>query len=185
MCPPKVAVVAAGLPANVIGRLHMLAKTQARLYYLFVVWSLFTAAMIFLVLVDPIELILALRWLPEFIGFLIPGLPSSLVDTVLGRPMAAGTLILTYAFIRRASSLVKAAREEYAFQAWQRTTVAAKNRLYSPLPGPNAFVKCIEVVATIWWLIWVMAVAFVLLIVLDCFYPTLSVASQGLDSRLV
>ena len=179
MCPPNVAVVTAGLPADVIGRLRMLAKTQARLYYLFVVWSLFTAAIIFLVPVDAIEPIWALRWLPEFIGFLIPGLPENLVDAAVRRPMVVGALLLTYVLIRRASSLIKAARWEYAFQAWQRTPTVGIIKLPPPIPGPSAFVKCIEAVSPLSWFILAVAVVFVLLIVLDWFCPPPRVVSQA------
>jgi|GEM_PF-6218254 len=182
MCPPKVAVNPAGLPAAVIGRLRMLAKTQAKLYYLFVVWSLFTAAMIFLVPVDAIEPIWDLRWLPKFIGFLIPGLPENLVDAAVRRPMVVGALLLTYVLIRRMSSLIKAARWEYAFQAWQRTPMAGINRLKLPIPEPSKFVRLIETISPPQLLTWTVAVVFVLLILLDipdCFYPPLSGASHA------
>ena len=80
--------------------------------------------------------------------------------------MVVGALLLTYVLIRRASSLIKAARWEYAFQAWQRTPTAGI-KLPPPIPGPSAFVKCIEAVSPLSWLISAVAVVFVLLIVLD------------------
>lgn len=167
MCPPNVAVSPVGLPMGDIARLRKLERTQARLYYLFVVWSLFTAAMIFLVPVDAIEPIWDLRWLPEFIGFVIPGLPSNLVDAALRRPMVVGPLFLMYLLIRRASSLVRAARWEYAFQAWQRTPVVGIKILPLPIPSPSAFVKFIEVVSPLVCFISAVAVVFVLLVVVD------------------
>ena len=182
MSPPNVAASPVGLPEGDIARLRKLAKTRANLYALHVVWSFFTAAMIFLAPVDAIEPIFDLRWLPEFISFIIPGLPSNLVDVALRRPMVVGALILTYILIRRASSLVRNARWEYAFQAWQRTPTAGINMLPPPIPEPSAFVKLIETISPPQKLTGNAAIVFALLIVLDmpdCFYPSPSVADQA------
>ena len=177
MCPPNVAVHPAGLPGGVICRLRILDKARIGLYCLFVAWSLFTVVVIFLVPLDAIEPIPWLRRLPDLVSTFVPGLPVYLVDVAVRYPLVGGILLLTYALIRRTSSLVKAARCEYAFQAWQRTPITI-NGLNPPIPEPSAFVKCIEVVAPIFCFILAVAVVFMLLIVLDCFDPQPSVASQ-------
>lgn len=181
MTPPNVAVVAAGLPGRVIDRLCILGKKRARLYYLFVAWSLFTVVVIFLVPLDAIEPIPCLRRLPDLVSIFVPGLPVYLVDVAVRYPVLGGILLLVHGLIRRVSFCVRVhAEKEYAFQAWQRTPTAGRNILNTQIPEPSAFVKCIEVVAPLLlWFILAVTVVFMLLIVLDCFDPQPSVASQA------
>ena len=71
-------------------------------------------------------------------------------------------LLGMYALIRRASTLVKAAEWEYAFQVQQLTPIAGVN---VKIPKPSVFVRLIETIAPPCLLTWVVAIGLVLLVV--------------------
>ena len=181
----------AGLPVWAVRRLRTFAKTRSRLYHLMVAWSLCTVAIGSLVPVDAIEPVTiepaswpcGLQWLgwlfklilfvPSLTAFVIPGLPGHLVDVVTRRPVVAVILLGAYILIRSASSLVKAAEAEYAFQVCQGISILE----------PNAFVRLVGKIVPPVWLTWVVVIGFVLLISL-ALWPRVSADRLCMASTL-
>lgn len=78
--------VPSGLPFEEIRRLGRFAKTRRRLYALHLAWILLTAVVVFLATLDAIEPVPWLRWLPDLMAIVAPGLPVYLAGFVARCP---------------------------------------------------------------------------------------------------
>ena len=127
-----------GLPASANQRLRQFDARRMRFY---------TLSMTFLVLVLPAFLIVAvvypadaiearLPWLSAVMALLLPGLPTLVLEFAEKYPWLVFIVGGAIWLLRRASRVVKEAAQEYAFQAWRRTTAAGPGRAMLPMP-PN------------------------------------------------
>ena len=143
MIEPRSEVCPPGLPPDVINQLGSLAKTRAKLYAIFIALLVFAVVVVFsMVGATP-----RACWLFYVEPFL--PLPEFLLNPLLRvaeeNCLLATAWVLVLWLIRRTLLWVKAAEQEYAFQAWQRTPMLGENRLETPLSplgkGVRRFVK--------------------------------------------
>ncbi len=136
-----------GLLPEHITRLRRMERTRERLYTLFVV-ILFLALLLFVVaaVIYPADAIEPRwpTWVTGFLVFLLPGLPTNVLDFAAKYPWQVGTVAVVVVVIRRASWIVKAAAQDYAVQTWLRTPTAGLWRVTTPVPSPEGLVTVIE-----------------------------------------
>ena len=180
--PPDNSDTLPGSPNKVVCWPRKFENTRVRLYYLHFAWcfaAILFAVMIFPVPYDVVEPVRWLRWLPDLVAGIAPGLLEYLVSAAVRYPLAVGALFLAFALIRRASSLVKAAEGEHAFQAWQC------NLMTTDPPPPSLFVKTIQFLSPLTWVLIAGLALFVLVALLDLFcQPVQAAASPGAASTL-
>ena len=183
--PPNNPDSSAGLPGDVMCQLRNFSNTRKGLYYLHVAWIVFTAAVVLRAPIETIEPVRCLRWLPGFVAGLAPGLPEYLVNVAVRYPQATGVLLLVYALIRRASSLVKAAEGEYAFQAWQRTLTTGAAQSNTDIPKASLFVRTLQCLSPLIWVVIAALALFVLFALLDLIPRPADAADRLSTSRIL
>ena len=105
-----------------------LYRLSVAVYFVIVLLYLLPAAFLSSA-VEPVWLPLSLK---DIVGFVVPGLPSNLVDLVMKYPFQALLLLLSAVGMRLLSRWVKVEEAEYAFRAWQ-----LDSRAHWPTPIPT------------------------------------------------
>ena len=154
------------------------SNTRKRLYYLHVAWIAFVVAVVLRAPIETIEPVRCLRWLPDLVAGFAPGLPEYLVNVAVRYPLQVGTLLLVYALTRRASSLVKAAEGEYAFQTWQRALTTGSAQSNTEIPKASLFVRTIICLSPFIWVPIAALALFVSFALLDFFCQPAHVADR-------
>ena len=120
-----------------------------------------TGILVWCGVIEPSAWSKCLKWLPGFIGLVMPGLPKNLIVIAVERPAETLALIGVYVLIRRASTLVKTAEWEYAFQVKHRTSGESALQI----PKPSAFVRLLGKITPpplLTWAVWIVAIGLVL-----------------------
>ena len=73
-------------------------------------------------------------WFSATMGLVLPGLPTRILDFAERHPVAVLIVGIVLYLLRKASQKAKDAAQEYAFQAWRRTTNAGRSGTIGPMP---------------------------------------------------
>ena len=167
-----------GLPASASQRLRQFDARRMRFY---------TLSMTFLVLVLPAFLIVAvvypadaiearLPWLSAVMALLLPGLPTLVLEFAEKYPWLVFIVGGAIWLLRRAGRVVKEAAQEYAFQAWRRTTAAGPGQVKLPMPPNRGLLWAPPWNATV-----VVITGLVVLLVVNVFSPQDVIVSAAAD----
>ncbi len=182
---PSLPIVPAGLPPVQRARLRRLERTRERLYTFFVVF-LVLVLLLFAVaaVVYPADAIEPRwpAWVSGFLVFLLPGLPTNVLDFAAKYPWQVGTVAFAIFVIRRASWLVKVAAQDYAVQAWLRTPTVGQWRLTTPIPSPGPLVAAIEVLTPPKSLTGVATIALLVLVAVNVWSPQKEIVGTSMTA---
>ena len=108
-----------------------------RFYTLFVMFLvLVLLAFVIVAVVYPADAIEARPpiWLSAAMSFLLPGLPTVVLEFAEKYPVPVLLVALAIWLIRQASRIVKESAQEYAFQAWRRTPAVGAGQVKKSMP---------------------------------------------------